>query len=351
MLQFSGPGSFQITTPDPARYANQRRAPEDNAIPNGLRAAAEMLSLPSDTELHDGWTIDRLHMRLMGATGIAFDLWWPALETQRRGRRSDLELVFHADELRLGAAYLGFSAELVADHARRGICALTSLLDGWPFLALDLPDTDQWVLVTGYEDSGHTLIGYLAQPGGPGLTFTPQQQYRLPGGLTRARAFGLITGWAEPEPEPERIIGPLRRGAELLRRTSVGSYATGQACLAAWADLLEQAEASVIRDAGLGDPLIWELAERRWYASLFLALAAALLPDCAVPLLAAGACFQAEHDLMYEFNTTAGGSQPGDAQPLLVDDQARPKLAAIVRQAAAKDREAADLLDQAVAGL
>jgi len=342
--EFLGPDAFQLDVPSATRYAGQRRAPEDNPLPNALRAAAEMLDLASAVQECDGWTIDQTHMRLMGASGLAFDLWWPPLEAQLGRADHEQDLDIWADELVAAAASLGFGAKLLREEAPRFPEALGCLLNGWPVLAYGLPEPGAMALITGYEDSGHTLIGYVAQPGGRGIVFAPDQHRHLPGGLTKASALGLITDWREPDDEVEVVRRALARGLTLLRRVGAGAYVTNQALFAAWAETIETAEPDVVHQAALGDPLIWELAERRWYGSLYLKLAAELLPHSAGPLLAAADCFQAEHDLMYEFNRTAGGKHPGDAQPLLVDPETRPKLAAIVRQAAAKDAEAGQLL-------
>ncbi|MBI5831480.1 MAG: hypothetical protein HZB16_04110 [Armatimonadetes bacterium] len=347
MEEFAGPESFQLGVPDPSRYAGQRRAPEDCPVPNALRAAAEMLDLASDVDVHDGWTIDRTHTRLMAASGLAFDLWWPPLEGQMGRTDTALEVSLWGAELVAGAAYLGFNAELLVEQAPRYERAVACLLNGWPLIVFGQPEPHQFVLVTGYEDEGYTLIGFLAEPGGRGIVFGPDQRLHLPGGLSRARALGLFTDWSEPAPEVDRIMAALRHGAELMSRSRAGAYLTNQALFDAWAEALETGEDALVHQAFLGDPLIWELAERRWYGSLFLKQAAEHRPDLSEPLLAAAACFQAEHDLMYEFNRTAGGVNPGDPLPLLVERETRPKLAAIVRAAQAKDAQAAGLIARA----
>jgi hypothetical protein len=142
---------------------------------------------------------------------------------------------------------------------------------------------------------------------------------------------------------------------EAMARTGAGPYYGGAEMHKAWAGAIVEptldgdAPEVANRRAGLVDPVIWDLAERRWYGSLFLKQAAGFAPTSARDeILSAAADFQAIHDLMYAINREGGAQSPGDKLPGLADREVRKRMADLMLQAAKHDADAQDKLSSAL---
>ncbi len=91
------------------------------------------------------------------------------------------------------------------------------------------------------------------------------------------------------------------------------------------------------------------LAKARWYGSLFLKQAAAVLPAMAGELAAAAECCVAEHDLMWAVWESAGGNGVSDAhERKLADPGVRRRIIPLIRLARKEDAEAAAHVERAL---
>ena len=99
------------------------------------------------------------------------------------------------------------------------------------------------------------------------------------------------------------------------------------------------------------DDAVGTVAEGRWYASTFLGEAVHRLPgSMAEHLLAAAACYAAEHDLMWKAWAAVGGMGRDEARVhTLAEPDTRRQLVAIIRSARDRDAEAAGHIEHALA--
>jgi hypothetical protein len=96
------------------------------------------------------------------------------------------------------------------------------------------------------------------------------------------------------------------------------------------------------------DMAVGTVAEGRWYAAQFLRQTALDEPAMAGELQAA-ACYELEHDLMWEVWGLAGGHSNPEAYLRLAEPGTRRRIAAVILQARDKDVEAAAHLEAALA--
>lgn len=357
--------------PTPARpraLLDRARAPESVPTPIALRAACELLGeSPGGEAIETGSSlIDPTHVLLMGITGRAFAWEWLPLPGMRPDKSPELcesapvrhyERVLHA---------LGLDGEVLLAEVDgvdtdetwlRARITRTLYRRKLPVvLFTNGPGVGERLLVAGYDDGGAALIGWATSAGGPSITFAPERRVTARRWFAATRGVLLIKSRG-PRANLDRVYrGALDLAVKLLTRTENGPYHSGAAMYAAWSEAIvdPSVDGDNDRDATDGplnelvDPLIWDLAERRWYGSLFLSRAAQRFPDAADQLERAATELRAVHDLMHDINATAGGRWPGDQLPELHRPEVRRSMSTLMVQAAEHDLRAAVLIERAL---
>jgi hypothetical protein len=355
---------------------SKTRCPEDVCFPSCLRACLEYLgdglgcrqigACSPERKLFCGYAY------LMGTTGAAFRLSW------RPGWHGDNIASYlvsddPAEVFRRGLASVGYGCEVVCraelgtqgadteDYLRSRI--VESICDkGRPVIAHGVIGPPEECIVTGYDECGDVLIGWNFFQSFPefatGVDFEPCGYFRKRNWFQDTWSLVLIGDRLEL-PGGERVFHDALSFALDVVRTPrrYGDRHNGLAAYDAWAGHLLRDEdfdtddQSVLNQRfGVHDDAVGTIAEGRWYASVFLAQAATVgvrLP--AARLYDAASCYAAEHDLMWEVWRLVGGIGRSDEKARrLADRDVRRRIVSVIREARAKDEEAAQHLEAAL---
>jgi len=97
------------------------------------------------------------------------------------------------------------------------------------------------------------------------------------------------------------------------------------------------------------DDAVGTVAEGRWYGAQFLKQVTEHEPAMAEELLSAAACYEAEHDLMWQVWGFVGGiGRSDDHVKKLAEPAVRRQIVPLILQARDKDAEAADHIERAL---
>jgi hypothetical protein len=316
------------------------------------------------------WRTNEAFPFFMGVWGDAFEFIWLRKEgvPTEGDAGPDLGDLPQRYATTLGAA--GFDCEVLLrpgttgqppaaqpfDQATLRRRVVESIADrGWPVIMTEVPTPEHVFLVTGYDQGGEVLIGWSVEGGDDrGIGFEPEKRLEIAEWFPKISGVVLLTGKHPRPPEQPVYRQALEQGLRFLRRREAGPFHAGPATFDTWARSLGDATLSADdpatekRRRDILHPMIWDLATRRWYGSLFLKRAAELLPDAADALKAAAHCFVAEHGLMWKVNRLAGGQWPGDHLPKLADPAVRQQIAEILLKCRDRDLEAAEHIEKAL---
>jgi hypothetical protein len=214
--------------------------------------------------------------------------------------------------------------------------------------------------VTGFDEGGKVLIGWNFFQGLPtfnaGVDFEPDGRFRKSDWFEACEGL-LVLGDKGTRPP---LVETYRRAVEFavqVARTSrvYGDRANGISAYSAWAEALAQdedfagaGEAALRERHDVHDNVVGMVAEGRWYAGLFMHQVAAGVPTITPELLAAAACYQREHDLMWDLWRLAGGNGNPDAWQHLARPEIRKAMIPIVLEAQDQDAQAAEHLSAAL---
>lgn len=227
---------------------------------------------------------------------------------------------------------------------------ITAAIDrGWPVIAYDLLGLPEYGLITGYSAEPPRLAGVtLNEPEQP--AWQPFAAWPRPDEpqATKLEIITLVGLGVEPE-RSDLEVQALRTATELpyLPGSRDGWTQNGWLAYQHWAAVLGLPEDHA-PDGGLGHAYNLMVVQRaRRDAALFLARLAERHPRAQTPLRAAQAAYEAVRDLFTEatqliaFPEAAGARDPGT----------RRAVADLLRQAAAKERQGVDLIEQALRAL
>lgn len=343
-------------------------------LPSCLRACLEYLGEPQD------------YPDIMVTTGAGFRLLW------KPGWHGDnIDILNMSDDplepVRRGfeAVGRGFSA-YVPDAADEGWCSVypaarplghsslaatvsaaeirdrivSSIEVGMPVLAFGVVGPPECSIITGYDDGGATLLGWsffqecdMDEPAPPK---EPTGQFRKAG--WEASTAGIVTiGERVEAPERQELdLELLRRAVEIARTPMVRGRHAGVAAYDAWADAL-------LSDPGFDQPTpewldaammahddnVTVVAEGRWYAAVGLSRLSTHHAFRMEHILMAAACYAKEHALMWQvWGALDGQGRSPEHCQRLAEPERRQRIAALIREAGAKDAEAADHLERAI---
>ncbi|MBN1286992.1 MAG: hypothetical protein JXB47_16450 [Anaerolineae bacterium] len=360
--------SFEVIEPG--------RDVETTPFPACLRACLEYLGEDYgyiETEF-DGqiWRSSRLYAHLIGACGAAFRLSW------RPGWHEDnVEIMYMSDEP--GAPFerafraAGYEYEILFPqeegdneaYFRRRI--IESIRDrSRPVLGFGVVGPPECCIIAGYDAGGDVLIGWSFFQHIPlfnaGVEFEPSGYFRKRAWFPDTQTPILIGDKAERPPPGEVYRDALAWALKVVRTPVVSAYLNadrhnGLAAYDAWAEHLTHDDELTTDDMGalfgrfsVHDSAVGTVAEGRWYAHLFLKEIAGHEPGMAEELLAAAACYRAEHDLMWDnWNLLGGLGQTEAHVRKFADPELRRRMASIIRRARDQDAEAAGLIERALA--
>lgn len=355
-----------------------KRCPEGIPFPSCLRACLEYLG---DThgyrqiEAHgSSWRLDNLCTYLMGTSGAAWRLAW------RRGEwfGGNCDIVFTSEDpvepfrRALGAVGYGWhillrpdcAEELAAkdtptgDEAEMRAAIVESIRDkGRPVIGLGVVGPPEACIVTGYDDGGDVLVGWSYFQNSPEVEKEPSGCFRKRDWAKGTLGVLTIGDKSDKPPLSETYRETLKWAVRLARTPGFRGFHSGLAAYDGWAEALTRDEDFAgVEMNWMSEPYmahedaVGAVAEGRWYGAQFLKQVADAEPAMADELLAAAACYEAEHDLMWKTWGLIGGPQRTDeSAQKLCDPDVRRQMVAIIRQARDKDAEAADHLERALA--
>jgi hypothetical protein len=351
-------------------YSGGPRCPEDLTFEACLRAVLEYLGeCPGCRHVaaHQvGSPVSCVYAWLLGMTGHAFStIWEPGWS------EGNANLHWIADDptepyLR-GLEAIGRRGEVLIrghlwpDEETIKARILASLSAGVPAVALGVAGPPEAGLVTGFDEGGAVLMGWSFFQGMPefraSLSFEPTGEYRVRDWYAGMEGLIMLD---EKVPQPSRgesVRGSLRFGLERIRTSWIAGRHAGLAAYDAWAEhLLREDEFAAGDQAGLWqrfschDNMVGNVAEQRWYGSLYLSEVASDEDRMAPQLLRAAACMAEEHRLMWDVWGLVGGigRDPAKMQKL-AEPGVRRAVADLVLASRGRCAQAADHLEEALA--
>jgi RNA polymerase sigma factor (sigma-70 family) len=322
-----------------------------------------------EIDVHGGkWILNDSYVYLMGTSGEAFRLFWRP--NWNLGNSNILSLT---PDSRLffehAFAAAGYRYEIVhkqdpgVDESVMRQRIIQSLRDARrPVLAFGVVGPPECCIITGVDRAGEVLMGWSFFQESPdfsaGLDFEPCGYFRKRGWFDHTYALVLIGDKRGAVDEEAVYRKSLQRAVDLIRKPSIdldGPWPSGLAAFDAWAETIlrrqdfPSGDIAVLRQRHLAHTsTVGMVAEGRWYGSLFLKTVGQAIPALADPLQRAVACFEQEHDLMWQIWRLAGGLGFDDDKVLkFAEPGVREQIVPIVHQARDLDAQAADCLEKA----
>ena len=305
---------------------------------------------------------------VFSASGAAFRLLW------KPGWSPDnLVFEFMAEETSepIGRAFevVGYAYELILREDDRDNEAyfryriVESIRDrGRPVLVCGIIGPPEWCIVTGYDEYGEVMIGWNYYQGSPGVELEPSGYFRKRDWFTEDTEGLILIGEKQEKPPLSDIYrSTLELALDVVRTPLVGGRHSGLAAYKVWAEELLRDELFPEDDRRiLGGRLMCHddnmnvVAEGRWCAAQFLQQMAKDEPSRAEEIRAAAACYEAEYDLICQGWELMGEDYPSNPRSAaqasrLAEPTIRLQLAPIILQAHAKDVEAAEHIERALA--
>lgn len=351
------------------------RCPEDVCYPSCVAACLEYIGEDlgcREISAHgEPWRLDWGYTFVMGVSGSAFRLSW------RDGWHNDnVEIMYMSDDP--AAPFVkpfeavAYGCEILLMKEGRDNRAYflerikQSVVDKHrPLIAFGIIGPPESCIVTGYDEGGDALIGWNFFQNMPevnaGVEFEPSGYFRKRDWFRGTDdSFVIIGDKTQRPPLHDVYRRALDWGLKVLRTREVSIYEgprySGQSAFDAWAEHIAReeefhtADFSALRQRhSVHDDAISTVAEGRWYGAQFLKGMADDEPAMREELLAAAACFEGEHDLMWKIWGLGGGNGRSDnhirqfAQP-----EARRSMVPLILAARNKDAEAACHIEKAL---
>ncbi|MBN1139533.1 MAG: hypothetical protein JXM73_23355 [Anaerolineae bacterium] len=368
-------------------YEGGKRCPEDIILPSVMRAVLEFLGEPDYGCKHclaknPDCKVLCTYAFLVGVSGAGAFLSW------KEGWHGDNGALFYmspdpaAPEQHIFDA-IGYEFEWVEKEAGRDNEALfrqriaESIERGMPVLGYGVVGPPEPAIIAGYDEGGDVLVGWSFFQGMPdfnaGVALEPAGYFRKRDWFQDTLCLLIIGGKKDKPSLEETSQAALKWMLQVGRVPMVRPEAdapewyqhrhNGLAAYEAWAEHLlrdeewpAEDEATLRAHHFIHDSAVGNLAEARWYNSLFLAQ---LVEGFAAGpgkrgtmehILHAAAFYAAEHDLMWEVWELAGGTGNPEAYRAMSDPAKRRAMVEIIRQAREKDAQAIAHLEQVLAG-
>jgi hypothetical protein len=354
--------------------AEPGRDAETTPFPACLRACLEYmgddLGWREFTWRGSTWQQSNTYVYLMGVTGAAFRLSWrpgwhldnteimymsnePCAPFERAFEAIgyDYEFLFSREEHNNQVYWRQHIIESIRDQKR-------------PVLGFGVVGPPECCIIAGYDEGGDVLIGWSFfqhfSEFNAGVEFEPSGYFRKRNWFQDTQT-PLIIGEKRKRPSPDEICRQALHWALQVARTTTttvydGDRHNGLAAYQAWADHLSGNDEFPVEDMGalherytVHNDAVGLVAEARWYAACFLRKIADREPSMAGDLLAAAACYETEHDLMWQLWNLVGGIGFSDEHvKKLADPQVRRQMVPIILQARDEDEKAAAHVEKAL---
>jgi RNA polymerase sigma factor (sigma-70 family) len=360
-------------------YQGGNIAPEDIPISSVMRACLRFLGEPygfTTIHLHEqDWQVDNAAILYTAVTGAAFRFIWRYLERPTGGIDPAYMTVYGDRSIARAMQAAGYSYRLLLkpEYANQIGCTakripsqtalreliIASIHDRTsPVIGLGVVGGSEPCIINGYDQGGEVLMGWAytipALERSDGLDFTPSGYFRKREWY-RDTLGVVLMGEKKPRPPLREVYRrALEWGLELLRLEEVDGMPAGWASYAEWAEtFLNPAKFPPPQIPGMAgvygylNPVIWELAERRWYGAMFMEYM--LHQDSGIPeepLCAARDCFNHEHDLMWKISNFVMGGGDLVNLDMLRDDEVRRTIAGIILEARESDIQAAGHIER-----
>lgn len=343
------------------------RCPEDLAFSASMRACLDYLGEDyGHMSLNNHWRLDRAYTFFMGISGEAFgSVLTPepvkGYDSVFNAKGYEYEILFkNSDYYRMFSQDIqafygeqvkkfdneGYIRELIADHLSN---------NQRPVIALGLLEPPQGCVVVGYNNYGEELVGWNFLPD---YSPNPKPKYINKKDWYKDIYAVILVGEKHESPEfKSTYIKALQEALEYLQMNQTKPIPLGLNSFENWEKALVDDEKFVednsdsLREQfnSLVVPNVWDFAERRWYAARFIEQAIEYLPEPNDELTAAMHCFDAEHDMMYEFAGMIDHAPGRDVNlKKLADPQIRRGMAEIIHQCYEKDIEAVKHIEKAL---
>lgn len=332
-------------------YEGGEQSPEDVPFPSCLAASLRYLGE------------DYPYIYILAHSGMAFGLRW------REGWHMDnvdhMMVADPAEVIRRAFAAVGYAYEVVQktgspdDEATWRQKIKASLNSGRPALAFGVVGPPECCLITGCEENGAVVMGWnffqSIPPFAVGVEFEPTGQFRKRNWFDDTWSL-IFLGEPTGRPDVRRLNQEtLEWALQIARTPKVYDHHTGHAAYAAWAAQLADDSAFAGKDeATLREQheahhnVVGMLAECRWYGAQWLRSISRQEPGMAEPLLAAAACFEQEHDLMWQVWGAVGGNGHPEGWREFAKPEVREQIIALINQARRLDVAAAEHLERAL---
>ncbi len=374
-------------------YMGGERCPEDVPFPSCLRACldyfGEDLGYRLISEHDTTWKLDNTFTVLMGVSGCAFRLSWGPGWHDDNG---DITTISDDPEAPFQRAFeaAGYEVKIIdagedpaSEWLYRDAIVRSLGEEGRPVIAFGVIGPPEACLITGYEGHANVLIGWNFFQDFPEFSARverePTGEFRKRDWFAATRRL-LVFGEKHPcLPRGTLYRKALRWALQVMRAKDTGvdpvtsgelrngERHNGSAAYQAWAVALLQ-DADFHSPADCANPPDWHnpmdalrerflvhdeavgtVAEGRWYAARFMELIADAEPAMEEDLMAACACFDDEHDLMWQIWGLAGGNgRSDDHVRRLADPDVRRAIAPLILRAREKDIQAADFIERAL---
>jgi len=333
-------------------------------FPACLRACLEYIG--DDLGFAHGKTYPRneVYTYLMGVTGAAFRLNW---KPGWHGDNVAGWLVSNdpSEISRRGFAGAGYQ-QIATGHVpnaekeeRLRRLVIESIRDrALPVIAHGVIGPPEEAIIAGYDEGGRVAIGWSFFQsdviGKAGVEFEPNGYFRKRRWEADTWSMMAIGDQIDRPPRRQAYINGLQWALHVVRDpVRYGDRHNGLAAYDAWAEHILRDD--VAAEGGPDDAFMVHsdavdvIAEGRHYAAGFLRQAAQVLTTVREELEAAATCYRKEHDLMWEIWGLVGSNQRGEAQrEAFLKPDIRRRIAPIIRAAREQDRQAADLIEQAL---
>ena len=353
------PATVVLPTPDPKRHEGMW-FPQNEPVPAVLMGVADVMH----EDLGLSWPVprdgmNRTYLTFMGITGDAF--WFPWLTVVPRSPAAPMDLSMDlympdpAPMYQRTLAAAGITCEVYAaprlpqaDAKPRPLDVpdlkdrvLACLADRrMPVIIRGVPQRGDFLVATGYEDQGNTLVGAPGRGGGSDMSFAPGSLRKVPDWLSRVNLVVIPTG-RQPRPSEKQMFREaLVQAVQLMRQEQIGLMCAGPGFFDLWADAmvddqtLEQFGPGVEpatpptpenRRRLLVCPMAWEVMERTSYAAIFLTRAEAIFPETATELGQARAAIGEVDKAAHKVDQLMGpGQTPREGWPGIKDPQKPP---------------------------
>ncbi len=347
-------------------YRGGDQCPEDIPFPSCLAACLHYLGEPLDwypLRSHDmTWRLNMTNVKLLGVTGMAFGLLW------KDGWHTDcLDLTWIDDPrqiIRRAFAFAGYGYEIVQksgapdDAERFRQCVLAEIRAGRPVLGFGVVGPPSCSVITGFDRGGAVLTGWSFFQDHP--AFCPQPELEPCGYFRQGDWFKdtvslVLIG--EKQTPGEGVVDwgeTLTWILKVIQTPEVLGRRNGLAAYSAWAVHLGRDEDLTTGDLevlryrhDIHNRTVGVLAECRSWAAHFLRYLGERLPEQAEHFVRAGACYQSEHDRMWQLWDLLGGNGHPEAYLRFSDPAIRGEMVKIILEAQRVDRQAAGYLQRA----